>query len=73
MLEKIKDHFETELRQAEADIERPWADKGEVVWYAIQRCWGVADFALRYCDIPFEMIEPLYEEYKEKLNKLLTK
>lgn len=73
MLEKVKEYFETELRQAEADIKRPWITKGEAVWCAIQRCLGVANFVIEYCGIPFEMVDPLFEEYKEKLEKLLTK
>ena len=73
MLEKVKEYFETELRQAEITTERPWADISEVVWYSIQRCLGVANFVIGHCDIPFEMVDPLFEEYKEKLEKLLTK
>ncbi len=73
MLEKIKKYFESELRQAERDIERPWADKGEIVWYATLRCSGVANFVIEYCDIPFEMVDLLFEEYRQKLEKLLTK
>jgi len=72
MLEKVRNYFESELRRAEEDIKRPWADKGEVVWYAIQRCLGVADFAT-YLGVSYTDVVPLFEEYREKLNKLLTK
>ncbi len=73
MLEKVKECFESEVRQAEIATERPWADISEIVWYAIQRCLGVANFVIEYCDIPFEMVDPLFEEYKQRLEKLLTK
>ena len=71
MLEKVRDYFETELSQTKTAIERKICD-GEAVWYATQRCLGVADFATRL-GVPYTDIEPLFEEYKEKLNKLLTK
>jgi hypothetical protein len=71
MLEKVREYFESELRQTEADIKRPWADKGKIIWYAILRCSGVANFVIEHCDIPYEIIDPLYEEYRQKLQKLL--
>jgi hypothetical protein len=72
MLEKVRDYFENELRQAEADITRPWITKTEAVWYAVQRCLGVADFVTRL-GVSYTDVVPLFEEYREKLNELLTK
>lgn len=71
MLEKVKEYFESEIRQAEADIKRPWITKSEAVWYAVQRCLGVADFAT-HLGVPYTDVVPLFEEYKQKLEELLT-
>lgn len=75
MLEKIREFYESELRGVERYIKSEWCktdkEKSDSVWYALQRCLGVAQFTQVACDVSFEDIEPLYEEFKEKFEKLL--
>lgn len=73
MLEKIREYYEMEYRDTARSIEKSWCtDKKMAVWYAIQRCLGVAQF-VQIAGVSFEEIETLYDEIKEKLEKLLDK
>lgn len=74
MLEKLKEYYELEYRQTERALQASWVtSKKDCVWYAIQRCLGVAQFA-QIADegLKFEDVENLYNIYKEKLENLLT-
>ena len=73
MLEKIREYYEMEYRDTARSIEKSWCtDEKMAVWYAIQRCLGVAQF-VQIAGVSFEEIETLYDDIKEKLEKLLDK
>ena len=75
MIEKITEFFEMEVRQTERWLGSEWCktpkEKSDSVWYATQRCLGVAQFVQTACDVAFEDIEPLYEATRKKLENLL--
>lgn len=75
MIEKITEFFEMEIRQTERWLKSEWCrtpkERTDSVWYATQRCLGVAQFVQTACDVTFEEVEPLYEATREKLEKLL--
>jgi hypothetical protein len=71
MLEKVREYYEMECRDTARALENSWVtDKGMAVWYAIQRCLGVAQFVQIAGDVNFEEIDALYNEFKEKLENL---
>lgn len=72
MLEKIKQFYETEYKDTIRYINSPYLRtcKKEVVNNTVQRILGVAQFIQIACNIPFEDIETLYEEYRCKLEDL---
>lgn len=75
MKEALIAYFESEFEEAQRLIEQNpyWISKPEVVHNALQRCLGVAQFAQICPDpVPFELVEPLYEELKQNLENLLT-
>lgn len=76
MIEKITEFFDMELRQTERWLKSEWCktdkEKRDSVWYATQRCLGVAQFVQTACDVSFEDIEPIYEKVKKDLENLLT-
>lgn len=49
-----------------------WINVNEACNYALQRCLGVAQFVQDCGDdsLPFEMVEALFEEVKEKIENL---
>ena len=68
--------FEDEVKQTERWLKSEWCktdkDKRESVWYAIQRCLGVAQFVQTIPGgLSFQEIEAHYEATKEKLENLL--
>ena len=78
MLEKVRIFYEHELKSTKFWISKEnkkfcptYKDKKEAVWNAVGRCCAVAMF-VQYLDVPFEEIDPLYMEYKEKLEDLLS-
>ena len=75
MKEALIRTFEAERREAERLLkEKPyWVMPTEVIHNALQRCLGVALF-VQDCPnpIPFEEVEPLYENLKKSLENLLT-
>ena len=54
------------------DSNPAWINVNEACNYAIQRCLGVAQFVQACGDdsLTFEMTEALFEEVKEKIEKL---
>lgn len=74
MIEKVKEYFEREYKDCVRAIEQKY-DFGtpkDFVWRAITDCLAVAMFA-QTIGVKFEEIDPIYNEYKEKLENLLTK
>lgn len=73
MLEKVREYFERQyndtIRAIECDYE--WGTPKEFVWRAITDCLAVAMFA-QTIGVKFEEVNSLYNEYKEKLENLLT-
>lgn len=75
MKEKVEKYFETEYNQTAGYLrnhECGIIEKSEIVWYALQRCLGVAQFT-QDLGVPYEFLEPLYYAYREKLQELIDK
>ena len=74
MKQHVKDYFNTEYNLLHNLLERnpAWLNVNEACNNALQRCLGVASFAQICGDdsLTFEVIEVLYEEVKEKIEKL---
>lgn len=73
MLEKVKEYFEREYIDTERAIERKynWGTPKSFVERAITNCLAVAMF-VQTIGVSFEEVDPLYNEYKAKLENLLT-
>ena len=71
MKEKLKQFFETELHYTEIGLKREinTVERGKIAWYAIQRGLGAITFA-QMCGMPFEEAEPMFEEYKQKVEEM---
>ena len=72
MLEKVKEYFEREYISTVRAIERKysWGTPREFVNMGITNCLAVAMFS-QSIGVKFEDLDPLYNEYKEKLEALL--
>ena len=76
MKEAMKEYFDSEFKQTERWLKSEWCktpkDRMDSVWYATQRCLGVAQF-VQTCPngLTFEEIETPYEEVRKKLENLL--
>ena len=66
-MNEIKTYYESEYKSTKRFLENlpAWANEKEVVNNAIQRMLGVAQF-VQYCDVPYEDITELFEEYRNK-------
>ena len=73
MLEKVKEYFEREYADTVRAIERKynWGTPKSFVERAITDCLAVAMFA-QTLGVSFEEVDPLYNEYKAKLESLLA-
>ena len=72
MLKQITEFYEREYNDTKRFLKSPWCGKAsDTVWYATQRCLGVAQFVQIACNVSYEDIEPIYNEYREKFEKLL--
>ena len=73
MLEKVKEYFESEYRDTVRGIERNyvWTTPQKLVDRAIVNCLAVAQFS-QTIGVTFAEVNALYDEYKEKLENLLT-
>jgi hypothetical protein len=73
MLEKVKEYFENEYKQAEELLtrkDRPfWAKPKQVCENALVRCLGVTMF-VQSVGVSYSDVSVLYDELKEKLEKL---
>ena len=68
--------FNKELQQTEQYLKSKWCktykEKCDSVWYATQRCLGVAQFIQTGPNgLEFSEVEPLYEKVKKDLENLL--
>ena len=72
MFEKVKEYFNEELRRAKEGIEKSYNTPSEVVFNAIQRCYGVAEFSIIYCYTDAFDVTEEYNKIKENLENLLT-
>ncbi len=70
----VSNYFNTEYNLLVNLLERnpAWLNVNESIHNTLQRCLGVANFAQTCGDdsLPFEVVEALYEEVKEKIEKL---
>lgn len=74
ILEKVENFFQSEYEETKSLLERKpyWiSNEKEVVFNSIQRCLGVTQF-VQCLDVPYENLN-IYDEYREKLEKLLDK
>lgn len=73
MLEKVREYFESQYIDTVRAIERKydWGTPQKFVERAITDCLAVAMFA-QTIGVTFEEVDPLYNEYKAKLESLLT-
>ena len=73
-MDKIKDFYEMEYKDTIRTLENPYWEKRaeDVIKCSLQRCLGVAFFVQGAFDISFDDINKLYEEYKEKIERLIN-
>ena len=77
MKKAMTDFFDSELRSTERYLKSEWCktekEKRDSVWYATQRCLGVAQF-IQTCPngLNFSEVEPHYEKVRKDLENLLT-
>ena len=73
ILNQAKLFFEEEYDDTENCIKRnySWNTPKEFVDGSVKRCLGVAQF-VQHLGVAYEDINPIYMDYKEKLEKLLT-
>lgn len=77
VLEKVKTYYESEYEETKSILEKKpfWvqtrSDERQLIFNSIQRCLGVAQF-VQSLDVPYEELK-VYDEYREKLEKLLDK
>ena len=71
MKEKLKEYFESELHYTKIGLngETDLIQRGNIVWYALQRGLGATQFA-QYCGMRYLDVEPMFEEYKQKLEAM---
>lgn len=73
ILNLVKEYYEVEYQDTKKRcIEKKyaWITPRDLVKGAINRCFGIAQF-VQYLGVPYEDLD-IYDEYKEKLEKLLT-
>lgn len=72
MLKKVKDFFEEEYTSTARYLKSTYAKGNErmVVEKSISRCLGVAQF-VQGIGLTYEEVEPVYNNYKKKLELLL--
>lgn len=73
MLEKVREYFERQYIDTVRAIERKydWGTPRSFVERAITDCLAVAMF-VQTVGVSFEEVDPLYNEYKAKLENLLA-
>ena len=63
--------FEVEINYLKVGLDRETdpTKREDMAWYCVQRCLGAAQFANQLGG-DFSIIEPMFEFYKEKIEKL---
>ena len=71
MLDKLKEFFDNEYKSTKRWIESPYGKqyKKEAIKNALQRGLGASFFA-QYIGIEYRDVGELYEDYKEKIERL---
>ena len=69
MLAKLEEFFIREYKDTKRAVEGGWGDRKDTVKCGLQRCLGAADFTQNF-GISFEVIDKIYNEYREKFYKL---
>ena len=72
ILNLVKEYCEAEYQQTKICIEKKysWVNPQDLVKGAINRCLGIMQF-VQYLGVSYKDLD-VYDEYKEKLEKLLT-
>lgn len=77
MKQAMIDFFDSELKSTERYLKSEWCktdkEKRDSVWYATQRCLGVAQF-IQTCPsgLSYAEVEQAYEKVRKNLENLLT-
>ena len=68
---ELETYLEIELRYLKValDGETDLIQRSNIAWYCMQRCLGACQFA-NHLGGDFSIIEPMFEFYKEKIEKL---
>ena len=71
IITELEAYFETEMHYLKVglDNESDLIQRGNMAWYCVQRCLGAAQFANQMGG-DFSIIEPMFEYYKEKIERL---
>ena len=71
IIEELEAYLETEIRYLKAGLgnETDLIQRSNIAWYCMQRCLGACQFANQLGG-DFSIIEPKFEFYKEKIEKL---
>lgn len=71
VIEALQEQFKTELFYANVGVQSNQDPKNveNAKWYAVQRCLGMIELA-QQLGVPYEVVEPMFQEIKEKIYKL---
>ena len=71
IIAELEAYLETEMHYLKAglDNEPDLIQRSDISWYCMQRCLGACQFANQLGG-DFSIIEPIFEFYKEKIEKL---
>lgn len=71
IVEELESYFETEMYYLKAGLEKETdpTQRNKMGWYCMQRCLGACQFA-NQLGADFSIVEPMFEFYKEKIEKL---
>ena len=68
---ELESYLETEMFYLKTGLEKETdpTQRDKMGWYCLQRCLGACQFA-NQLGADFSIIEPMFEYYKEKIEKL---
>ena len=71
IVEELEAYFETEMFYLKAGLDKETdpTQRNKIGWYCLQRCLGACQFA-NQLGADFSIVEPMFEFYKEKIEKL---
>lgn len=71
IIEELEAYCETEMYYLKVGLEKETdpAQRNKIAWYCMQRCLGACQFA-NHLGADFSIIEPMFEFYKAKIEKL---